>query len=107
MLPSADIKLYSSKKGFAVPGHAVRCSENPLRLVGCLGWDCAETGADRAGFWMPPGEVRRVPTVFMQLMGATDPGAIVISDLQDPHDVGTINGEKSESASKEVSNEVE
>jgi hypothetical protein len=42
-------------------GSKIYC-ENPLQLVGCLRWECAESGADRAGFWYPPGEVYRVLT---------------------------------------------
>jgi len=44
--------------GTIVPG-------DPITLyspgnVGCLGWDCADTGADHAGFWVMPGKVQRV-----------------------------------------------
>lgn len=64
------VTLYTpSKRGFVIPTYAVRYSKDPLQLVGCLAWGCAETGADRAGFWMPPGEVFRVPTVFEQFFG--------------------------------------
>jgi hypothetical protein len=87
------VTLYTPmKKDFVVPDHAVRYSEKPLQLVGCLGWNCADTGGDRAGFWMPPGEVHRVPTVFEQLMGSDDSDAVVIADLRDPHNVGTVVG---------------
>ena len=96
------VTLYTPlKKDFVVPDHAIRYSEDPLRLVGCLGWDCAETGGDRAGFWVPPGEVLRVPTVFEQLLGSPDAEAVVIADKGDPHDVGVVIGKKSESPSSE------
>ncbi len=55
------ITLYSPvKKDFEIPEHAVIYKEKPLQLIGCLRWDCAETGADRMGFWLPPGKVERV-----------------------------------------------
>lgn len=98
------VTLYTPRsKDFMAPAGAVRYSEEPLRYVGCLGWDCAETGADRAGFWMPPGKVLRVPTVYEHLMGARDPGAIIISDLDDPRNVGTVIGERAEPPQQEVS----
>jgi hypothetical protein len=84
--------LYSPEKDFVVPVHAVHYSEDPLQLVGCLRWDCADTGGDRAGFWMPPGRVHRVPSAFELLMGSDDSDAVVIADLRDPHNVGTVIG---------------
>jgi len=87
------VTLYTPmKKDFVVPAHAVPYSEKPLQLVGCLRWGCAETGGDRAGFWMPPGHVRRVPSAFEQLMESDDSDAVVIADLRDPHNVGTVVG---------------
>jgi phage FluMu protein Com len=44
------VTLYSPKKGVKMPDHAVRYKDTDC-YVGCLGWDCAETGGDRAGFW--------------------------------------------------------
>ena len=34
------------------------------RYIGCLRMGCAETSADRSGFWLPPGRVHRVPTAW-------------------------------------------
>ena len=58
----SPITLYSPSKPkeFAVPEYAVVYDANRLVLVGCLRWECAETGADRMGFWVPPGVVERV-----------------------------------------------
>ena len=46
------ITLYTPHGDFQVPEHAIVYNKEPLQLVGCLGWNCAETGADRAGFWV-------------------------------------------------------
>jgi hypothetical protein len=98
------ITLYTPRdKHFVLPEHAVRHREEPLQVVGCLRWGCAETGGDRAGFWVPPGEVLRVPTVFEQLLGSDDSDAVVIADVGDLHDVGTVIGKKADDPPKEVS----
>lgn len=82
------ITLYTPRdKDFKVPEHAVAYRENPLQLVGCLRWECAETGADRAGFWLPPGAVQRVPTAYemcMQDMQNGGSGVVIIGDLSKP-----------------------
>lgn len=38
---------------FIIPDGAVVYSHDPLYLVGCLKWNCADTGADIAGCWLP------------------------------------------------------
>ena len=54
------LTLYTpAKKDFVIPEYAVVYSKDPLQLVGCQRTDCAETGADYCGEWLPPGEVRR------------------------------------------------
>jgi len=81
------ITLYTPRnKDFEVPEHAVVYNEDPLQLVGCLRWDCAQTGADRAGFWLPPGKVQRVPTAIemcMQDLKNGGSGVVTISDLSE------------------------
>lgn len=81
------ITLYTPFGDFKIPEHAVVYNRNPLQLVGCLGWNCAETGADRAGFWLPGeggnGRVQRVPTVFEAILGAKEPSMIIVGDLSD------------------------
>lgn len=47
------ITLYTPMEAFEVPEGAIIYNQDPLQLVGCLGWNCADTGADRAGFWLP------------------------------------------------------
>lgn len=81
------ITLYVPLPGFKIPDHAVIYTAEPPRLVGCLGWDCAETGADRAGFWLPgddgKGRVLRIPTVLEIMLSAKEPSALIIRDLGD------------------------
>jgi len=57
IFPGDPITLYTPPKDFAIPAHAIIHKTDPLELVGCLGWDCAQTGADRSGFWVMPGKV--------------------------------------------------
>ncbi|MCX6741280.1 MAG: hypothetical protein NTY61_02695 [Candidatus Parcubacteria bacterium] len=73
------ITLYTPKKEFKVPDYAVRYKEE---LVGCLRFECAETGGDRAGFWVEPGKVDRV---ISPVEMAFETGEIVLCrDLHDP-----------------------
>ena len=50
------VTLYTPTENFIVPDYADRYEDDAY--VGCLRSDCAETGADRAGFWYPPGQVK-------------------------------------------------
>lgn len=72
--------------GFPLPDLAVVYQQKPLQVVGCLGWDCADTGADRAGFWMPgengKGMVRRVRTAFEEILAGRP--FVITGDLSDP-----------------------
>ncbi|MFH0819492.1 MAG: hypothetical protein V1892_00495 [bacterium] len=77
------ITLYTPKnKDFAIPPHAVIFNKDPLQLVGCLRWDCAQSGVDRAGFWLPPGKVYRVPTPLEIVMSGKKE-MLIVSDLSD------------------------
>lgn len=60
----------------------VTYSEDPLRLVGCLRWDCADSGIYRAGFWVPPGKVDRVLSP-LEIAMMVD-GVVIVSDITDP-----------------------
>src|SRR3989344_6557684 len=66
------ITLYTPHGDFQVPEHAIVYNKEPLQLVGCLGWNCAETGADRAGFWLQgedgKGCVQRGPTAYEAIL---------------------------------------
>jgi len=76
------VTLYTpAKPDFKIPEHAVRYSADPIRLVGCLRMDCAESGADRTGFWMPPGKVMRVMSPIEQMLATGNP--VIVNDLGD------------------------
>jgi len=80
ILPGEPITLYTPRdKNYTIPEGAVTYSQDPLRLVGCLRFDCAQTGADRAGFWVPPGQVEPVmsPLEACMLSG----GVVVVPDM--------------------------
>lgn len=49
-------------------------------VVGCLSIHCADTGADRAGFWYPPGKVKRASILEAALQG----DAVFVRDISDP-----------------------
>lgn len=74
------ITLYTPKdpNNFEVPKGAHVHSQNPLTLVGCLSRDCADIGADRAGFWHPPGEVYRM---LSPLEIAAQGNVVITNDL--------------------------
>lgn len=73
------------------PERGMRYPENPECVVGCLRWNCAGWGGDRQGFWVTPGRVHRVPSVLEQMLMAGNEGkAIIINDLSDPNDHGTL-----------------
>lgn len=83
------ITLYSPNDNFEIPEYAVEYRDpapnNCLRLVGCLRWDCADSGASRSGFWMPgengQGKVERVMSPFEMIMyGKTGSDPVIISD---------------------------
>lgn len=58
-----------------------------LSVVGCLRWSCADTGADRAGFWLPDpnrpghGYVRPVESMYTR---ALRDGVAIVDDLSKP-----------------------
>jgi hypothetical protein len=70
------ITLYTPMDDFTTPEYAVIHQENPLQLVGCGRRTCADTGADYAGTWQPPGQVNRQPTMI-ELMMATDADCVI------------------------------
>ncbi len=85
------VTLYISRGSNKVPEHAVRYDRDERCYVGCLGWGCAETGADRQGFWMPPGKVARIPSPMEMLMSSGSNGkAVIVGDLSNPHDLGKV-----------------
>jgi hypothetical protein len=96
--PGDAITLYSPRdKDLRSLKHAVVYKRTPhLQLVGCLGWNCADTGADRAGFWIMPGKVQRVASPFEMLMSGMNGGdcnPVVVGDLSDPNQAVLIPDE--------------
>ena len=89
------ITLYTPPEDFEIPYYAVIYNEDPLQIVGCLGWDCAQSGADRAGFWVPgedgKGQVERVRTPFEILLGEKAPSMVIIQDTGDVVEARGLN----------------
>lgn len=75
-----SVTLYLLREGFEAPEHAVHYSENGHdALVGCLGLNCAHSGADVQGVWLPPGMVQRVPSpIELCLHGKDGQGSCVV-----------------------------
>lgn len=83
------VTLYTPmKKDFEIPKHAVVYNKDPLQLVGCLRWDCAECGGDRSGFWNYPGKVERVlsPIEIALATGKT----VIVNNLTNRDEVISI-----------------
>ncbi len=79
------ITLYTPNGDYVRPSYAIVYSENPLQIVGCGRSDCADTGADYAGFWLPPGKVERQSTPIETLsarMFGQDPESVKIISLR-------------------------
>lgn len=89
ILTGDPVTLYTPLKDFVIPDYAIVYKEDPLQLVGCLGWKCADTGADRTGFWVVPGKVRRVPSP-MELVVATEGRLGFSMDVTDPDITKTV-----------------
>lgn len=84
ILPGDAITLYTPKKGVEVPEHARVYKREPhLQLVGCLRWNCAQSGIDRAGFWVMPGKVQRVMSPMEMLFANGSDDVIICNDLTD------------------------
>lgn len=78
------ITLYTPMGKFEISEYVVKYNENPLQLVGCPRSNCAETGADYCGRWLPPGQVSRFPSLIERSL--TDmknggDGAVVCNNL--------------------------
>jgi hypothetical protein len=82
----SPITLYSlTDDRFEIPEHAVIYGNDPFCVVGCLGWNCADSGADRAGFWVPGenghGSVKRVPTSFEIMLESEGKSMLIVQNL--------------------------
>ncbi len=83
VFPGDPITLYTPTQEWKVPEYAVVYREDPFQVVGCLRMDCADTGADRAGFWVPPGKVRRVFSPIEKLLREGGKGIVIEEDVAD------------------------
>ncbi len=72
------ITLYSPvDKNRMIPDYAVLYNKEHLSYVGCLRWDCADTGADMMGFWFPPGAVKRVLSPLERLLNDPEKKCVI------------------------------
>lgn len=91
------ITLYDQPADFVMPEYAVTYGDSPKCLVGCLRHDCADTGSDRAGYWLPnqngEGSVHRVETIY-DVIDDLGEGTVVVldnvSDITEPARVSTF-----------------
>lgn len=54
------VRVFIPRPEFEVPDYAVRINsprEERPHLVGCQRANCSDSGANIAGFWLPPGQV--------------------------------------------------
>ena len=83
IFPGDPVTLYTpNDPEYEPPEGSKVYTFEPLRLVGCLRWDCAEGGMDRAGFWHPPEGVHRVLSPIEECLATGD--VVVVNDLRDP-----------------------
>lgn len=76
------ITLYTPRDpNWQLPEGARWYDESKRIVVGCLRWSCADTGADRSGFWVLPGKVQRVVSPFEECMMTHN--MVITSDLSD------------------------
>jgi len=92
IFPADPITLYMPRESYNIPSYAIFYSEKPVRLVGCLRWNCADTGADRAGFWLPPGVIFRAlsPAELALIKSLKEKEEKVLSSVVVVNDVSSI-----------------
>lgn len=83
ILPESAITLMApAAADFKIPDHAVVYKRTPhLQLVGCLRWNCADSGMDRAGFWVMPGKVHRVVSPLEMMIYGNQDDIVIINDV--------------------------
>ncbi|MFA6391220.1 MAG: hypothetical protein WCW66_00520 [Patescibacteria group bacterium] len=82
------IALFAPVDEWCIPKHAVIYrKEHPVQLVGCLRMSCADSSADRAGFWLPgedgKGRVLRVQTALEAILNAPVSSIMLVRDTHD------------------------
>ena len=83
--PNDPITLYAAMNKEFVPKEGSRKYDDDgssAVYVGCLGWDCAKTGADRAGFWRIPVQVERHQTPLEQCAASNE--MVIVPDHSKP-----------------------
>lgn len=95
IFPGDPITLYAPKDvaNFTLREGAVLYDQEKTQVVGCLRWDCADTGADVAGHWTPDGVVR-CPRIIDILMANPDADAIIVNDMTKFHEQGSYEAVK-------------
>lgn len=77
IMPGEPITLYSpAKDDFTPPEYAVEYNpdnRDKSAYVGCLRWDCAETGADMCGHWGFDKQIHRVKSPYQQALETGEP----------------------------------
>jgi hypothetical protein len=86
ILPDRPITLYSTSDSEFKPHEGSVIYEDDensgvTRYVGCLRWECADSGADRQGFWVLPGKVERCISPIEQALHTGD--MVIVEDLSD------------------------
>ncbi|MEN9647234.1 MAG: hypothetical protein RLY57_38 [Candidatus Parcubacteria bacterium] len=71
--------------------HSFRGDEGETVVLGCLRWDCADSGIFRNGFWNPPGVYTPVPSPLDLMMSSGGIGMVIVSDLGDQHNIGKVH----------------
>lgn len=90
------ITLYHPSEFDRVRSDALEYLPEPGSVIGCLSTRCSDSSADRAGFWMPPGVVERIPTpVELSLMSGD---AIVVTDVSDSDEAKRLIAEVTKTA---------
>lgn len=73
---------------FVLPEHAVWHNELKREVVGCLRWDCADSGAFYSGHWTEEG-VKRQPSPIELAMQTGKP--VIVGDTSDPSSVKVLD----------------
>lgn len=87
------ITIYSPKdKDYSFPEYAVYYDKEKNQVVGCLRESCCFSGADRSGFWIVPGVVERVPSLYESMFNGNmkDYKMFYINNIYDRNDKGTF-----------------
>lgn len=96
ILPDEGITLYASVDPKYSPheGSVVYKKDDvsgKVYYVGCLRWNCADSGADRTGFWILPGKVQRCLSPLEECLRGEK--VVIIDDLSDPDQATLIEDE--------------